>query len=320
VIKHVVLVKVKPGTPQERIDAMVAGYNSMKNVIPELLSWSMGENVRGDSEYTHVMVAVLEDQAALQRYTSHPLHEQVSRELGRPIFEKREIVDYEVDPQTEPWRPLIKDLWTELAEVVRPDHTALIMIDIQNDYASPGGARMKGDLSMVEAMREPTVRVLEAARRIGVPVVYTQAQNDADHDTGPIFARRARVGLKDAQYTIPGTWGWQIADLVAPRPGETTIGKWHHSAFTNPLMDATLRKLGAKTLLFTGAATNGCVEATVRDAFARGYYTVVLQDCVAAYDQELQRYSLKNIATHFGQISSSEEVLAAWSGVASAAS
>ena len=84
-------------------------------------------------------------------------------------------------------------------------------------------------------------------------------------------------------------------------------------------MDATLRKLGAKTLVFTGAATNGCVEATVRDAFARGYYTVVLQDCVAAYDQELQRYSLKNIATHFGQISSSEEVLAAWSAVASAA-
>ena len=106
-IKHVVLVKVKPGTPQERIDAMVAGYNSMKSVIPELgPSWSMGENVRGDSDYTHVMVAVL-DQAALQRYTAHPLHEQVARELGRPIFEKREIVDYEVDPQTEPWRPLM---------------------------------------------------------------------------------------------------------------------------------------------------------------------------------------------------------------------
>ena len=66
---------------------------------------------------------------------------------------------------------------------MRPDHTALIMIDIQNDYACPVGPVMEGDLSMVEAMREPTVRVLEAARRIGVPVIYTQAQNDADHDT-----------------------------------------------------------------------------------------------------------------------------------------
>jgi len=101
-IKHVVLIKVKPGTPRQRIDAMVAGYNSMKGKIPELLSWSMGENVRTDGEYTHAMVAVLQDVDSVKRYASHPLHEQVARELGRPIFETRAIADYEFDPESEP--------------------------------------------------------------------------------------------------------------------------------------------------------------------------------------------------------------------------
>ena len=311
-IKHVVLAKVKPGTPQEKIDAMVAGYNSMKEVIPELVSWSMGPNLRGDGEFTHAMVAVVENMESLKRYTEHPLHKRVSTELGRPIFETRVIGDFEFDPEAEPWEPQVKDVWTELVDVVRPGHTAFIVIDVQNDFCSPGGARMKGDLSTVEAMKEPTRRMLEAARAIGVPVVYTQTQNDAEHDNGPTLARRQRVGLGGAKYTIPETWGWEICDFVAPRPGEVSVRKWHHSAFTNPTMDATLRKLGAKTLLFSGVATNGCVEATVRDAFLRGFYGVVLKDCVGAYDLELQRYSLKNMATHFALSSSSEEVQKAW--------
>jgi len=311
-IKHVVLVKVKSGTSQSQIDAMVAGYNSMKDVVPELVSWSMGPNLRDDSEFTHGMVAVVKDLEALKRYVEHPLHQRVSAELGRPIFEKRVIADYEFDPEVEPWEPQVKEVWTELAELVRPAHTALIVIDVQNDFCAPGGARMKGDLTTIEAMKEPTRRMVETARAIGAPVIYTQAQTDAEHDNGPILARRQRVGLGGAKYTIPGTWGWEVCDFVAPRPGEAKIPKWHHSAFTNPEMDATLRRLGAKVLLFTGVATNGCVEATVRDAFARGYYAVVLADCVGAYDLELQRYSLKNMATHFGLISSSQEIQKAW--------
>ena len=311
-IKHVVLAKVKPGTSQTQIDAMAAGYNSMKDVIPELVSWSMGPNLRGDTEFTHVMVAVCENPEALKSYVEHPLHKRVAAELGRPIFETRVIGDYEFDPEAEPWEPQVKTVWTDLIDTVRPEHTALLVIDVQNDFCASGGARMKGDLTTIEGMKEPTRHIVKAARSIGVPVVYTQTQNDAEHDNGPILARRQRVGLGGAKYTIPGTWGWEIAEFVAPHPGEVSIRKWHHSAFTNPKMDATLRSLGAKTLVFTGIATNGCVEATVRDAFARGYYTVVLEDCVGAYDLDLQRYSLKNMATHFALISSSSEVQNSW--------
>lgn len=311
-IKHVVFVKIKPDIPQEQIDAMVAGYNSMKDAIPELVSWSMGPDLRGDGDFTHAMVAVVEDLDSLERYVNHPLHKQVATELGRPIFEKRVIADFEFDPEAETWEPQVQDIWAELTEAVRPEHTVLLVIDVQNDFCAPGGARMKGDLTTVEAMRAPLKRMVEAARAAGVPVVYTQTQNDTEHDNGPILTRRQRVGLGSAKYTIPGTPGWEICDFVAPKPDEVTIRKWHHSGFTNPKMDATLARLGAKTLLFAGAATNGCVEGTVRDAFARGYYTIVLEDCVAAYDLDLQRYSLKNMATHFALISSSEEVQKAW--------
>lgn len=311
-IKHVVLAKVKPGISQTQIDAMVAGYNSLKDAVPELVSWSMGPNLRGDSEFTHAMVAVVENLEALKRYVEHPLHQKVSAELGRPIFDTRVIGDYEFDPEAEPWEPQIKTVWTELIDMVRPEHTALLVIDVQNDFCAPGGARMKGDLTTIEGMKAPTRKIVEAARLIGVAVVYTQTQNDAEHDNGPILARRQRVGLGGAKYTIPRTWGWEIAEFVAPRPGEVSIPKWHHSGFTNPKMDATLRRFAAKTLVFTGIATNGCVEATVRDAFARGYYAVVLEDCVGAYDLELQRYSLKNMATHFALISSAREVQNAW--------
>lgn len=83
-IKHVVLFNIKAGTSQKQIDAMVAGYNSMKDVVPELLSWSMGPNLRSDGDFAHAMVAVVENMETLQRYIDHPLHKQVQRSwVGR---------------------------------------------------------------------------------------------------------------------------------------------------------------------------------------------------------------------------------------------
>ena len=155
-IKHVVLFNIKAGTSQKQIDAMVAGYDSMKDVVPELLSWSMGPTCAPTGEFAHAMVAVVENMETLQRYVDHPLHKQVAAELGRPIFEKRVIADYEFDPEAEPWEPQIKEVWTKIVDVVRPKHTVLLVIDVQNDFCAPNGARMKGDLTTIEAMKKPS--------------------------------------------------------------------------------------------------------------------------------------------------------------------
>ena len=78
-IKHVVLFNIEVGTSQKQIDAMVAGYNSMKDVVPELLSWSMVPNLRSNGEFAHAMVAVVGNMETLQPYVDHPLHKQVRR-------------------------------------------------------------------------------------------------------------------------------------------------------------------------------------------------------------------------------------------------
>jgi len=111
-IKHVVLVKLKPDASPDQIDRMIAGYNSMKESIPDLLSWSMGPNLRRDGDYDYAMVAVCEDAESLQRYVDHPVHRQVAQEVGRPIFQSREIADFEFDPEEEMWEPQVQEFWT----------------------------------------------------------------------------------------------------------------------------------------------------------------------------------------------------------------
>ena len=144
-IKHVVLVKIKPDTAREKIDAMVAGYNSMKNAIPELVSWSMGPNLRGDDEYTRCNGRRRRGPGSLETLCGAPAPpESVNGTRNVPIFEMRVIGDYEFDPEAEPCEPQVKTVWTELVDMVRPEHTALIVIDVQNDFCASGGARMKG--------------------------------------------------------------------------------------------------------------------------------------------------------------------------------
>ena len=102
----------------------------------------MGPNLRADGEFAHAMVAVVEITETLQPYVDHPLHKQVATELGRPIFEKRVIADCEFDREAELelLGPQIKDVWTELVDVVRPKHTGLLVIDVQNDFCAPNRA------------------------------------------------------------------------------------------------------------------------------------------------------------------------------------
>ncbi len=105
-----------------------------------------------------------------------------------------------------------------------------------------------------------------------------------------------------------------MADLRLrdPEAADHLVDKASHSAFTTRAMDALLQRLQVKTLVVTGVLTNGCVEGTVRDAFARGYYVVVPEDAVCTYSEDLQRYSLENIARHFGLVVGSGDVVSAW--------
>lgn len=180
---------------------------------------------------------------------------------------------------------------------ISPRHTAIIVVDMQNDFGAEGGmfARAGIDISGIRAVVEPTARVLAAARRAGMAVVYLKMGfapdlSDAGGPDAPNLVRHLGLGVGDEVATPDGrasrvlirdTWNTDILPELAPEPGDTIVGKHRFSGFFETNLDAILRDLGISTLVFTGCTTSVCVESTLRDAFFRDYRCLLLADCTA---------------------------------------
>src|SRR5579862_7365269 len=155
------------------------------------------------------------------------------------------------------------DLLTTLEERVAPAHTALLVVDMQNDYCSPGGASERNgrDISSVQAIIPALTRAIEAARLAGVRVVffkYTVGPGEAGL-SGPEIMRRGRI-FANVESTIKGTWGHDIVEGLPYRPEtDLVIEKRRLSAFVGTELDHYL-KSWAKTVVVTGTVTQGCVE------------------------------------------------------------
>lgn len=188
-----------------------------------------------------------------------------------------------------------------LAERVAPAHTALLVVDMQNDYCSPGGAgdRNGRDLTRVQATYQPISRLIEAARPAGVPVIfakYTVGPGTAGL-SGPEIMRRGAI-FAGVDATIKGTWGHEIVDALPYQPeADVVIEKRRLSAFVGTELDLLLHGLGVKTLVVTGVVTQGCIETTVRDAACYDYYVAVPEDGVASTSLEVHQAGIKSMAT-----------------------
>jgi ureidoacrylate peracid hydrolase len=212
---------------------------------------------------------------------------------------------------------------------IDPGRTAVLVIDMQNDFGAPGGMfeRAGIDISGIAAAAGATRSVLEAARAAGLPVVYVTMEHSADlSDVGPadgphwIKHSRLRVGDQmtapdgsDSRILVRGTWNTRILDSLAPEAGDAIVSKHRYSGFFETELDEVLRGLGVKYLLVTGCTTSVCVEATVRDAMYRDYTCIVLEDCSAEpigadLPQTNHEASLLVIETLFGWVSSAQAV------------
>lgn len=213
--------------------------------------------------------------------------------------------------------------------LVDPERTAVVVIDMQNDFGAAGGMfeRAGIDISGITKAEQATGPVLEAARDVGIPVVYLKMEHAPDlSDVGPadgphwIKHLPLRVGDEVAapdgstsRILVRGTWNTQILDSLAPEPGDHLVFKHRYSGFFETDLDDLLRGLGAKYLLVTGCTTSVCVESTVRDAAFRDYSCIVLDDCTAepigaGLARTNHEASLLVIETLFGWISSSRAV------------
>jgi nicotinamidase-related amidase len=210
-----------------------------------------------------------------------------------------------------------RQVFTEIEEIVDPRHTALVLIDVQNDFCSEGGLmhEMGKDLAMMKGTVARLRGVLEAARQAGVMPIYIQNTWLSGHRVASGAWLRfmvVRYGMDPARgCTVEGTWGGEILPEVAPQKGDVVVRKWRSSSFRGTNLDMVLRCNDIKSVVLTGVVTQGCVESTARDAAFHDYYPVVLEDCVATYDRDIHDASLKVLRTRVDVVPS-DAVIDIW--------
>ena len=214
-----------------------------------------------------------------------------------------------------------KFVYTTLAELVNRKHTAVIVVDMQNDFCKAGWTfdRLGIDISMYPSMLPHLSRLLRGARDIGVKVIYVQMTvlpNRMSESPAQIrFNMRLHLASHGATqpllYTIEGTPGQEIIAELAPEPGDLVIRKYRSSAFWGTNLDLLLRSNGIETVIVTGCTTEGCVESTARDAMFNDYYVVLPEDCVASDDPHQHEASLF-LMRHRFDVVSSNDILAIW--------
>jgi nicotinamidase-related amidase len=161
----------------------------------------------------------------------------------------------------------------EVSETVKvdPARTALVVVDMQNDFVREGGSLRVPD---AEATIPAIQTLLALARGHGMKVVFTQDSHTDGDPEWAIWPEHAREG----------SWGWEIVDALAPRDGETVIRKPRYDAFYGTPLEHLLRLWGVDTLLLCGTVANICVHYTAASAALRWFDVVVVRDAVSALD------------------------------------
>ena len=186
----------------------------------------------------------------------------------------------------------------------RPETTALIVIDMQRDFAEPGGfgASLGNDVSRVTAIVPTVKRLIEGFRAAGLPVIHTMECHRPDlSDLPPAKRDRGNPSIRigDAgpmgRVLIAGEPGTAILDELAPLPGEVVIEKPGKGAFYATGLGDELKRIGARQLVFAGVTTEVCVQTTMREANDRGYECLVAEDATESYFPEFKAAALAMI-------------------------
>ncbi|MFA7439037.1 cysteine hydrolase family protein [Castellaniella sp.] len=185
--------------------------------------------------------------------------------------------------------------------------TAIVVVDMQNDYCAPGGVihQLGYDVSHFAGVGRRFARFLAAARAQVDHVAFVRT-------VFPDWPLSSAMQLHYGRSKLHRTRGADLADWfgVAPAPTDAVIEKFRYSAFKDTTLHAYLRARGIENLIIGGATTDVCVDSTVRDAFMNDFSVIVLADCCGASTPERQSHTLGVLNDFFACVVDSEAVLA----------
>jgi ureidoacrylate peracid hydrolase len=197
------------------------------------------------------------------------------------------------------------------------EKSALIIVDMQNDFVHPEGqfgimAKQNPERNIDHDFLSSPVphikRLAAAFRNAGRPVVFIAHVLKSDYsDAAFPYWRRERPS--DSQFIVEGTWGAEIIDELRPEEGEHLVVKKGYGGFSNTPLDTILRNFGVTTCVVTGVTTCTCVSTTIRGGVENNYRMIIVGDGTADVQREAHEHELKTMARVFADVKTTDEVI-----------
>lgn len=191
---------------------------------------------------------------------------------------------------------------------------ALIVIDLQNGFASRGGSYDLLGMNITEYRKViPNIsKLLEICRRAQIPIFYTQAVREASGidlltKSHRILPKSREERIKRKPICVRGTWDAEIIDEIKPNVEDHIVIKRRDSAFQDTEIRVWLTSLGIDTLIFCGIDTSICVETSLRDAFNLGYDTILVSDATASINKKHYESTIEKVKEYYGLVMEIEE-------------
>jgi ureidoacrylate peracid hydrolase len=200
---------------------------------------------------------------------------------------------------------------------MKPEQTALVLIEYQNDFASEGGTLHEAVKPVMEStnMLENTVETARRARELGVTVIHAPITFTDDYRELTPQPYGILKGVVDSKSFRKGTWGAEIVEDLKPEPKDIVVeGKRGLCGFESTNLDFILRNRGITNIALGGFLTNCCVESTMRSGYEKGFNVITLKDCTAALSEEEQRLAVEKNYPMFSRPMNHDEFLAEVSG------